>query len=84
MAVAGRDVDLVGGRDGANVGDNEQTENACRRRRRWKPLGWESLWLTDDEKKVIAQRIEVGDWSFVETQTMENRRNKQPRNSSGK
>ena len=84
MAVAGRGVGLVGGDDVGGCSNNEQTENACRRRRRWKPLGWESLWLTDDEKKVIAQRSEVGDWSFVETQTMENRRNKQPRNSSGK
>ena len=85
MAVAGRNVGRVDGDDAGGGSNSEQTEKACRRRRRrWKPLGWESLWLTDDEKKVIAQRIEVGDWSFVETQTMDNRRNKQPRKSSGK
>ena len=37
-------------------------------------LGWDSLWLTDEERKVIAQRIETGDWSFVVTQRMDNRR----------
>ena len=85
MAVAGRDVGLVDGEDGCDCGDNEQMETTCRRRRRWMPRGWESLWLTDNEKKVISQRNEVGDWSFVETQTMDSRRkNPRHRNSAGK
>ena len=44
-----------------------------------KTLGWNSLWLTDEERGVIAQRIETGDWSFVEIQRMDNRR-KTPHN----
>ena len=85
MAVAGRDVGLVDGEDGCDCGENEQMKKICRRRRRWMPLNWDTLWLTDDEKEVIAQRIEVGDWSFVETQTMDNRRkNPRHRNSAGK
>ena len=85
MAVAGRDVGLVDGEDGCDCADTEQMEKTCRRWQRWMPLGWNSLWLTDDEKKVITQRTEVGDWSFVETQTMDNRRkNPRQRNSAGK
>ena len=61
MEVAGRDVGVV-------------CKSSSRPRARWTSLGWDSLWLTDDERKVIAQRIEVGDWSFVETQRMDNRR----------
>ena len=65
----------VGGAASEDVGMGAESEEETGRRK-WtaKQLGWDSLWLTDEEKKVIAQRVETGDWSFVETQRMDNRR----------
>ena len=59
--------------DGGTGGESDENDAG---RRKWtaKQLGWDSLWLTDEETRVIAQRVETGDWSFVETQKMDNRR----------
>lgn len=60
-----------GSGDGGTGAESEEDEPG---RRKWKALGWDRLWLTYEEKRVIAQRFETGDWSFVETQKMDNRR----------
>mmetsp|Transcript_28606 Transcript_28606/g.82819 ORF Transcript_28606/g.82819 Transcript_28606/m.82819 type:complete len:245 (-) Transcript_28606:52-786(-) len=73
LEVAGRDVD-VGVSAAAGAAEDDGDIDEGRESRRWKPLGWDNLWLTDDERKVIAQRVEVGDWSFVEVQAMDSRR----------
>mmetsp|Transcript_17133 Transcript_17133/g.37900 ORF Transcript_17133/g.37900 Transcript_17133/m.37900 type:complete len:239 (-) Transcript_17133:718-1434(-) len=60
---------------GQGVGRNTETEeNNGTTSRMWHPLYWDDLWLTDDEKKVIARRKDTGDWSFVATNNREKRR----------
>jgi len=71
LEVAGRDVSVSAA---AAAAEDDGDIDEGRESRRWKPLGWDNLWLTDDERKVIAQRVEVGDWSFVEVQAMDSRR----------
>ena len=56
------------------VAGAESSLEKCKPKSKPKTLGWDSLWLTDEERGVIAQRIETGDWSFVEIQRMDNRR----------
>ena len=61
--------DVETGTGGDDSVDEEQRKCTAKPK-----LGWDSLWLTDEERGAIAQRIETGDWSFVEIQRMDNRR----------
>jgi len=59
---------------GQGVGRDTEEEENNGINRRWRPLYWDTLWLTDDEKKVTARRNDTGNWSFVATDNREKRR----------